>query len=399
MEMIGLGLNSYLGLGDQRVLPLSDGYDETLAAFFTESEQRWVDMDGQAEVPEFFYATTVASLRERLQVQGFTATEARTRFARRLEAWARSPISADWFGGQVPDAHEVEDEIRRRLTATDVPFWEDVPDSHWLNALRWEDGDLRSLTRLLLECAPDPQVEVRLDLTEITQVYWGSLHPVASSARSAQLESLEWDVPLLVLTEGTTDARLLAAGMEVTHPHLNGFVTFFDFAASGAEGGVAQLAKTVSAFAAAGVANRFVAIADNDTESHAGLAKLKSQPLPERCRILHYPPLPFLQTYPTLGPYTNEPVLTDINGTAGSLEMYLGQDVLQGDAGQLMPVQWRSWNPKLRRYQGSLTDTDKQVAQERFRRKVEAHRSGGATGHDDWGGIRAIIDTIVTAFE
>ncbi|MCZ4512760.1 hypothetical protein O3Q52_32290 [Streptomyces sp. ActVer] len=339
------------------------------------------------------------SLRERLQVQDFTAAQARRRFAERLASWARDPVHGDRWSGEAPDERMVEDEIRQRLADVGAPFWENVPDSHPLNALFREDEDFRSLTRLLLECAPEPQAEVRLDLTEIAQVHFGPRHPVASSARAAQLDRLDRDAPLLVLTEGTTDARLLAAGMEVTHPYLNGFVTFFDFATPGAEGGVAQLAKTVSAFAAAGVANRFVALADNDTESHAGLAKLKSQPLPERCRVLHYPSLPFLRTYPTLGPYTDEPVLTDINGTAGSLEMYLGRDALQGDADRLLPVQWRSWNPRLRRYQGSLIDADKQAVQERFRRKVEAHRAGDATGDEDWSGIRAIIDTIVNAFE
>lgn len=398
MLLTGIEGDSYLVIGGQRVLTLWEGWDDALAALFTEAEQRWGEGDSHEGIPEVFYATTVESLRERLQVQGFTVAQARRRFANRLESWARDPARGARRPSRMPDVHQVEDEIRRRLADVGVPFW-DVPDSHPLNALLREDEDFRSLTRLLLECAPDPQAEVRLDLTEVAQVHFGPRHPVASDARAAQLDRLDRDAPLLVLTEGTTDAGLLTAGMKVTHPYLNGFVTFFDFATPGAEGGVAQLAKTVSAFAAAGVANRFVALADNDTESHAGLSKLKSQPLPERCRVLHYPPLPFLQSYPTLGPYTDEPVLTDVNGTAGSLEMYLGRDVLQGDANRLLPVQWRSWNPKLGRYQGSLIDADKKAVQERFRRKLEAHRAGDATGREDWSGIRAIIDTIINAFE
>lgn len=180
---------------------------------------------------------------------------------------------------------------------------------------------------------------------------------------------------------------------------LAGFVNFFDFAGTRAEGGVAALARTVEAFIAAGVANRFVAVADNDTAAHAGLARLKAQPLPARCRVLHYPPLPLLEAYPTLGPYSDEPVLADVNERAGSLEMYLGRDVLEGTDDWLMPVQWRSWDPKLRRYQGTLADTDKKTAQERFEAKVEAVRVGRATGREDWSGIRAIIDAVVAAFD
>ncbi|MEW2426185.1 hypothetical protein AB0911_37490 [Streptomyces nigra] len=42
-----------------------------------------------------------------------------------------------------------------------------------------------------------------------------------------------------------------------------------------------------------------------------------------------------------------------------------------------MPVQWKSWNPKLGRYQGALADHDKRLAQERFLAKVKAHWVGG----------------------
>lgn len=139
---------------------------------------------------------------------------------------------------------------------------------------------------------------------------------------------------------------------------------------------MAQLARNVAAFVAAGVANRFVAIADNDTEGIAGMEKTLGRRLPDRCRVMFCPPMPVLESYPTLGPYTDDPVPADVNGRAGSLELYLGQDVLRGDSG-LMPVQGKSWNPKLRRYQGALADQDKRLAQEPFPAKVAAHHTGG----------------------
>jgi hypothetical protein len=137
------------------------------------------------------------------------------------------------------------------------------------------------------------------------------------------------DSPLIVLTEGGTDSRLLSDGMKITHPHLSGFINFIDFDSFNAEGGVAMLPKIVYAFVASGVANRIAAIGDNDTEAHDALEKIKKDPnLPENVRILHYPDLPTLKNYPTLGPYSPNPVLTDINRSAGALEMYLGRDVL-----------------------------------------------------------------------
>jgi len=107
-----------------------------------------------------------------------------------------------------------------------------------------------------------------------------------------------------------------------------------------------------------------------------------------------------LKNYPTLGPYSPDPVLTDINGSAGAPEMYLGQDVVTID-GQLVPVQWRNYNPKLGRYQGTLLDKDKKTVQTAFAEKVKrAHARGGTTtAEEDWSGIEAIIEHLLTAFD
>jgi hypothetical protein len=196
--------------------------------------------------------------------------------------------------------------------------------------------DTRDVLRLLLDHVPDETV-VALDLSELTGccVEMDPQQLVAEPARQEQLQHVALDSPLIVLTEGSTDSRLLSDGMKITHPHLSGFINFIDFDSFNAEGGVAMLPKIVYAFVASGVANQIAAIGDNDTEAHEGLEKIKKDPnLPDNVRILHYPDLPTLKNYPTLGPYSADPVLMDINGSAGALEMYLGRDVLTID-GQL----------------------------------------------------------------
>lgn len=433
-----MGHHSHLEIAGHPFLSCRDGYLEDLAALFTESDRRVVHHGAQGT--EFVYATTVTSVRERLQVQGLTAGQCRRDLTEALKVWALAQQLADgsasapriqntegkasdrptakpktvreWrnqrpaptsWTARVPNAKEIEDEVRRRLARCwdDLSFEEmaALPSPDPLYTLSWYMS-YRSLTRLLLELAPDEHAEVCLNLSELTGccVELDADLPVAGETRAEQLADLAQNAPLLVITEGVTDSRLLSAGMEVTHPHLKGYVNFFDYAGGGAEG-VAAVAKTVSAFVAAGVANRFIALADNDTEGHDGLRKLKQQNLPDRCRIMHYPRLPLLEAYPTMGPTSERPVLADVNELAGSLEMYLGRDVLMGDDNSLMPVQWRSWNPRMRRYQGTLLDPDKKTAQDRFMEKVKSCRAGQGTDQEDWSGIRAIIDTIVTAFE
>ncbi|WP_030324130.1 HEPN/Toprim-associated domain-containing protein [Streptomyces sp. NRRL B-3229] len=430
-----MGHHSCIEVHGHQFLLVRDGYLPEFAALFTEDDRRVTydsGPDGEGGT-RFVYLTTVASLRERLQVQGFTAAQSRSDLALALRlwssrkqgienpdagsvelaegeedlpgacrqwAWRSSPL--DW-SSPVPSAHEVEREMCNRLsrsfddlTMEELLAYENDP----LDVLSWYMNP-RSFLRLLLEHAADPAAEASLDLSPLTGccTEMPTVLPVAAEARADQLAELALNAPLLVLTEGPTDARLLAQGMEVTHPHLKGFVNFFDYASASPEGGVSALARTVSAFVAAGVANRFIAIADNDTEGHAGLHKIKGRSLPDRCRVLHYPSLPLLESYPTIGPTSELPVLANVNERAGSLEMYLGRDVLEADGGGLMPVQWRSHNEKLRRYHGSLSDDDKRLVQERFVEKARACKAGHGTGNEDWSGVRAIIETIIGAFD
>ncbi|MET7483524.1 HEPN/Toprim-associated domain-containing protein [Streptomyces sp. NPDC005538] len=399
-----MGHHSYLEVAGHSFLYTRESWLLDVAALFTEEDRCPVvehAHDNGQSWAEFAYQTTVTALRERLQVQGFTR-------ARAQKALAAAVAS---IRGEHPsstlDTVTVEHYIRQLLASDAEAFPPEEAEGGGRDELL-DDSldefamrmDNRNFVRMLLDCAPDPHSTAGLDLTQLTGccVELDLTRRIAEQARAEQLADLAQNSPLLVLTEGPTDARMLAKGMEVTHPHLRGFVTFFDYDSGGVEGGVAQLARNVAAFVAAGVANRFVAIADNDTEGIAGMEKTLGRRLPDRCRVMFYPPIPVLESYPTLGPYTDDPVPADVNGRAGSLELYLGQDVLRGDSG-LMPVQWKSWNPKLRRYQGALADQDKRLVQERFLAKVAAHHTGGPHSEADWSGIRAIIDQIVAAFD
>ena len=87
----------------------------------------------------------------------------------------------------------------------------------------------------------------------------------------------------------------------------------------------------------------------------------------------------------------------DINGLAGSIELYLGQDVLVDAAGVLSPVQWTGYDHKLGVYQGAISQKDLVLRQ--FNDKL-AQCEGHPEEIDsyDWEGILAILDTMRTAF-
>src|ERR1019366_7164539 len=81
----------------------------------------------------------------------------------------------------------------------------------------------------------------------------------------------------------------------------------------------------------------------------------------------------------------------DVNGLAGSVELYLGTDSLVGSDGNFVPVQWKGYDAKLRRYQGEV--------QERFRAKLEACEADPSRIDEfDWTGIRLVVDVLRSAF-
>ncbi|GAA4065827.1 hypothetical protein GCM10022214_20040 [Actinomadura miaoliensis] len=347
------------------------------------------------------YQTTALRMRQRLELHGFTAARAYNDVREKAEEYAKDPRrlrtpvveGRERFETYMKD---IESAIEALLHDAGAPLRRLHPLD--LGERYISRNNNRSYLRFVLDQISDDTLVSLYVSNYIVHRLAKSSGSIVQEARSEQLARLPADAPLIVLTEGPTDSRLLSAAMEITHPHLVEFVNFIDFTTHRAEGSVSTLAKTVATFAAAGVANRFLAIADNDTAAHSALIKVKSdKTLPNTCRVLHYPYLDLLTRYPTLGPYGQGVVLADVNGRAGSLELYLGRDVLTID-GNLAPIQWQHYDSKLGRYHGALSDHDKKRVQKAFEEKIKSARMSGGAPSGDWTGIEAIMNTIITAF-
>jgi hypothetical protein len=180
----------------------------------------------------------------------------------------------------------------------------------------------------------------------------------------------------------------------VLYLHLGDYYSFMEFDLAKVGGGAGNLANIVKAFAGAGIANRTIAVFDNDTAAAASLKALERVALPPHIRMLRLPDMDLLRHYPTLGPTGG--VSMDVNGVAASIELYLGEDVLR-DGRQFMPVQWTGFDVALQRYQGEVLE--KQKIQERFFRKLKTAKANGPGGDAlDWRGLRSILERIFAAF-
>jgi hypothetical protein len=261
------------------------------------------------------------------------------------------------------------------------------------------DWDPRYALRAVLLAFPEAGVTLAL-----ANVGGGREQPQLASLPSGAIAAVsaraEVNAPVVVLTEGRTDAEFLKAGLEVLHPYLTDLIRFLDYERR-PEGGVGALAGMIRAFAAAGIANRVVAVFDNDTAAADAMRKLGIPSLPPQIQIMRYPDLDLARAYPVLGCSTPEPPqstlqVADVNGQAGSIELYLGRDVLTRPDGTLQPIRWASPVSGGDRRQGQIAD--KGAIHQAFRAKSKAaHENPEHAEQQDWSGLRLIIDAICAA--
>jgi hypothetical protein len=378
-----MSAHSFIEIGGHLLLACRESYVPDLAALFTEDELRHGE-------DQFGYVSTVREVRDRLQLQGFTAGRARAELDVAVRVWhAKHPN---------PEADErdtamILSELDDFVTSTDERATHQFPED-----VEWQ-LHARTILRLALDVSTDPGWPVRYNLDDLQSYRLltpGT--PITDQAREERRREIATDAPLVILTEGSSDSQLLSEAVRVTHPHLVGFLRFMDFG-SGAEGSASSLVKLVRSFVGAGIANRVLVLADNDTAAHDALDNLKRQSLPDGYRIMHYPDLPLLRRYPTLGPQLADPVLMDVNGKAGALEMYLGRDLLTVD-GDLIPVQWTGYVEGQKGYQGAISAAEKKRIQGAFRKKVKAAlRDPSVRERQDWSGVEMIVEGVLGAFE
>ena len=271
-----------------------------------------------------------------------------------------------------------------------------ILSDHYERILAFMGGDVRLVIRVICDLV-GPHAEVVQDVTELVDGgYYGEDERICEDAIRDLTAGHPADAPRIVLTEGSTDSTVLKSSLTLLYPHLEGYYSFFDFESSRSPGGAGYLVAVVKAFAASGISNRVVALFDNDTAAREAVRSLSGVALPSSIAVKHYPDLPLLRRYPTLGPSGLSTL--DVNGLAASIELYLGEDILRTADETLSPVRWTGYNDLLRCYQGSVGDKTRLL--NKFGERVELCRADpSALGRTDWSGLDAILQTVFHAFD
>lgn len=255
-------------------------------------------------------------------------------------------------------------------------------------------SDFRCFIRLACEVA-SPNSLVVQDITEVVHAgYYEEDESVCANSIRALTAGHPENSTRIILTEGSSDVEILREALVLLYPHLAGYYSFLDFHSTRQQGGASSLVTTVKAFAAAGISNRIIAIFDNDTIAFDAKRSFDSIQLPDNIAVCNYPNMSSLETYPTLGP--TGPAPFNVNGSAASIELYLGNDLLGN--GDDFPVQWKGYVEPLGRYQGEVMK--KQELQKKFREKIKrCQSSSDEFNRCDWSGLKSILEVIFHAFD
>lgn len=390
----------------------------------TSEDSAWTDLEADVDSTHcqlVRYTAPTSVVRDRLDLLGFTFKAARTAFD--IAVHRRAAEHAALIQTLAPESHtDVDDEEGRVLEALTADRWmsglREIRDRgltpvyssdqtiaslppllrymlsrHWDGWYGFPGDECRHVLRLAVEACPGE--ELIYDLTDLVLGgYYETSDDVVADADYLLTENVAETRRIVVLTEGATDKWILERSLALLLPHLADYFTFMDFDGARVAGGAGALAAMVKAFAGAGIMNRVIAIFDNDTAARVALRPLENILTPANIAILQYPPIPSAARYPTVGP--SGLVEMDVNGLAGSIELYLGSDVLS-DGATRMPVQWKGFEPSVQQYQGEVVD--KREVLGRFSTKLAAcEERPELIANYDWEGLRAILSLLCSAF-
>lgn len=428
-----MGSYSELRLASLYLGSVKDEIDPLLMTLFRETDKRishfairdielvhdyaLEDYDEGETVPVVQYACSASVAKDRLDLMGFTAEVAELAFnlelkdqIERHEVYAARHYGA-FFSGTLEILREltaekwlavmkdIREQELERISLGDVDLdkrptlLQHMLSNDWYG---FPGYDQRHFLRLMLDSCPETATLI-YDLTDLHLSGWvDGAEDLVEYADYLISENFVLLRRTIVLTEGSTDKWILERSLNLLYPHLSDYFSFLDFEGARIGGGAGALANIVKAFAGAGIVNRIVAVFDNDTAAEAAIQTLGAIPMPSNIAVLQYPALDLASNYPTVGP--TGPVSMDVNGLAGSIELYLGTDVLADNKGKLTPVQWRGFDRNLGKYQGEVLN--KSSLQHLFDRKLGVcERDSSQIHRYDWTGLQSIINEMRKAFQ
>ncbi|WGJ14700.1 HEPN/Toprim-associated domain-containing protein [Methylocapsa sp. D3K7] len=182
----------------------------------------------------------------------------------------------------------------------------------------------------------------------------------------------------LIVTEGSSDAKIIQHAFKLLKPHIPDFFNFVDMEEGYPFSGTGNLFRFLQGLFSISIRNNVVVIYDNDAEGVANYERSCALNVPANMLILKLPNSPAFAEFDTLGP--NGRYKANINGCAAAIECYL-------DLGAMPLVRWTSFNSRTDTYQGELINkTEYMRSFLDQRERVQGY---------DYSRIEAVLDMII----
>jgi hypothetical protein len=215
-----------------------------------------------------------------------------------------------------------------------------LPD-HWEADIILEQFHPYAFLRLLAENKANLTLDVNWDFTPLMESGWAQRSQFEAGALPEQ--------KFLIVTEGSSDAKIIRKALELYRPHIADFFMFVDMEEGYPFSGTGNLHKFLQGLIGIGVRNNTIVLYDNDAEGIAKMAESMHLRIPPNLRVTQLPAHEDFKRFRTVGPGGKG--VSDINGKAASIECYL--DLRR--RGLPRPIiRWTTFNKERAVYQGEL---------------------------------------------
>lgn len=180
----------------------------------------------------------------------------------------------------------------------------------------------------------------------------------------------------MLVTEGTSDAFVLARSLTVNHPDIADFFDFIDMSTGNPFPGVGSIVSFCRGLSRIRHTGHMLVVLDNDAAGCAALAEIHALNMPPSFVATCLPNLEELRAFKTLGPAGES--VEDINGRASAIECFLDFSGVEAEP----IVRWTTYMAKQCTYQGALVNKDAYVAdfKARFGKNGEVYDSSKLIG-------------------
>jgi hypothetical protein len=237
------------------------------------------------------------------------------------------------------------------------------------------DAGAYAVLRLLAEDQALLKEDVTWNFADLVEGGWVERDTVTKSLGKVR--------PFLIVTEGSSDAKIIRHALDLLRPDIADFFRFIDMDKGYPFSGSGDLHRFCKGLVSIGIENNVIALFDNDTEGCRGFCSTSQLALPQNIKVIKLPVCDQLRRFPTIGP--DGPGHADINGSAASIECFL--DLAQRCDGPAR-VRWTNYDKLQKSWQGAL------IGKERYVRKFLKSKV-----HDpsyDYTKLQLVLDVIVS---